>query len=223
MKPRTTLCTQIFDQHPSRSLSCLLTSAGIILLLTVSGCGRLRGGQSRALEQQSLSSSSPLLPGNGVIADFTLTNQDGGVTGLADLRGHVWIADFIFTTCQGPCPLLTAHMANLQKELPKAIVLVSYSVDPDHDTPAVLRRYAATYHADHTRWHFLTGNKRVLGDVMAGSFHLGLTGKSADSPTITHSIRFVLVDKQAHIRGYYDGNDMGALNQLRRDAIALVK
>ena len=101
------------------------------------------------------------LPVIGAVADFTLTNQDGNVTTLADLTNHVWVADIIFTRCAGPCPVITGHMKSLEDALPKTsdAKLVTLTTDPDFDTPAMMKRYGERFDADFSRWTFLTGAK----------------------------------------------------------------
>src|SRR6201997_88595 len=93
----------------------------------------------------------------GKVPPFQLTNQTGEVFGSAQLAGKIWIADFIYTTCPGPCPMISSRMGELQKPFEKTDVqLVSFSVDPEKDTPAVLRRYAEGLQAGPGRWDFLT-------------------------------------------------------------------
>src|ERR1700691_1146268 len=105
--------------------------------------------------------SGTALPALGQIADFTLTNQDGKITTLADLTNHVWVADIIFTRCAGPCPRMTAQMKSLQDALPQTsdAKLVTLTTDPDYDSPAVMKKYAEHFGADFNRWTFLTGTK----------------------------------------------------------------
>ena len=101
------------------------------------------------------------LPVLASLPEFSLTGQDGNDVTLKDMRGFVWIADFIFTTCAGPCPELTLRMHSLQRSLAggnKAVKLVSVTTDPNYDTPAVLTRYARRNHADTDMWMFLTGS-----------------------------------------------------------------
>src|SRR5215831_7435545 len=99
------------------------------------------------------------LPVYGPIADFTLTNQDGRVICLQDLRGHVWVADIIFTRCPGPCLKMTRHMQELQLALPTDTQtrLVTLTTDPDYDTPSILQTYGGRFGAQLPRWMFLTG------------------------------------------------------------------
>ncbi len=152
------------------------------------------------------------LPVLAEVPAFALLERNGGTVDLADLKDHVWVANFVFTHCAGPCPLLTSRMAALEKRLGgfPDVRLVSFTVDPERDTPEVLRDYAKGYGAsDH--WLFLTGEKPALYTLIMDGFKLGiddgsaLTAGSPGPGTITHSVRFVLVDKLSRIRGYYDG------------------
>ncbi len=164
----------------------------------------------------------------GLVPDFTLVERNGKEINLAHLRGTIWIADFIYTSCNDTCPLQTAEMAKLQGETKDRpdLRLVSFSVDPDKDTPGVLTRYADRFGADASRWLFLTGPKGEITRLIREGFRLSAAfavpgGEKADD-MILHSTRFVLVDKQARIRGYYDSRDAEALQRLRRDISALV-
>src|SRR5438128_1905815 len=97
----------------------------------------------------------------GFLRSFTLTDRTGKVVSRSHLDGYVWVASFIFTRCSGPCPAVTASMAKLQKEFAdkEDFMLVTFSVDPEHDTPEVLKRYADSFRADPKCWLFLTGNR----------------------------------------------------------------
>jgi cytochrome oxidase Cu insertion factor (SCO1/SenC/PrrC family) len=159
---------------------------------------------------------------------FSLTNRDGRAVRLQDLKGKPWIADFVFTRCPASCPLMTARMAKLNRELPDDVDvrLVSFSVDPEHDTPQVLQRYAESYKAP-ARWLFLTGGKDEIYRLSRQGFKLGIDippppapGAPAPEP-ILHSTRFVLVDGQGRIRGYYDGFDEESMKKLVRDLEAV--
>ena len=164
----------------------------------------------------------------GPVPDFSFMERDGSAVSLSQLRGKIWIADFIYTSCTDTCPLQTAMMAKLQEEFAGKpdIQLVSFSVDPERDTPQALATYAAKYQADAKRWYFLTGPRdRVLRLVQDG-FHLAVAALPSDtdpSGTIPHSPRFVLIDKQARIRGYYDSRELEAFVRLKNDIETLVK
>jgi protein SCO1/2 len=164
----------------------------------------------------------------GTVPEFVLTERSGKNTTLADLRGAIWIADFIYTTCRDTCPLQTAEMAKLQEQLKDEtrLRLVSISVDPETDTPIVLSRYADRYKADASRWLFLTGAKDQISRLIEEGFRLSAAPAregSAEAGVILHSPRFVLVDKETRIRGYYDSRDREALERLRKDVATLLK
>jgi protein SCO1/2 len=157
------------------------------------------------------------------VPPFTLTERSGAPLTTADLAGRVWVADFIFTRCPDFCPALTARMAGLQRALPPGadpIRLVSFSVDPAHDTPAVLRDYAARAGAS-DGWLFVTGPRDALAALMREGFKVAWADDGPSTAPITHSDRFVLVDRQLRIRGYYHGTDPEEVARLERDAAAL--
>jgi len=133
-----------------------------------------------------------------------------------DLLGRVWVADFIFSRCQGPCPVLSSHLSRLQEELPKSVGFLSFTVDPDWDTSKVLQKYAAHWNAQDRRWWFLTGQKEALYNLIGKGFKLAIEG--LPSAQITHSTKLVLIDSEGWIRGYYDVDQVDSLSALRRDA-----
>jgi protein SCO1 len=163
----------------------------------------------------------------GTVPEFSLVERSGKAITLADLRGSIWIADFIYTTCQDTCPMQTAEMAQLQEQWKDraGLKLVSFSVDPEKDTIAVLSRYADRYKADAQRWLFLTGAKEEISRLVQEGFRLSAVALPNDGnvgSVIMHSPRFVLIDKQAEIRGYYDSRDPQALQRLKADVATLI-
>jgi protein SCO1 len=173
---------------------------------------------------QILSRSEPP-PVLGQVPDFALANRDGRTVRLADLAGAPWIADFIFTRCATSCPMMSMRLARLNRELPAdlPVRLVSFSVDPGYDTPAVLERYAESFKAP-ARWLFLTGPRETMYRLSKEGFKLAVDagGGTADEP-ILHSTRFVLVDGQGRIRGYYEAFDEPTMKKLRRDLEGLAR
>lgn len=179
------------------------------------------------------------------VPDFTLVERSGRTVTLEALRGKVWIADFIYTECKETCPLQTAHMAQLERDLAaeRDLRFVSITVDPKHDTPEVLREYAKRYGADPERWFFLTGDKHAIFELAQKGFRLSVAdpedpGQGAGlwplSPSpayashgskglVIHSSRLVLVDRQARIRGLYPGTESDATQRLKRDAVKLLR
>jgi protein SCO1/2 len=136
----------------------------------------------------------------GHVPDFTLTSQSGEPFDGKSLDGKIWVADFIYTHCPGPCPRMSAQMRRVQTavtEIPD-VRLVSFSVDPERDTPPVLAEYARRYQAQPGRWFFLTGDRNTIDSLDRRAFMLG----NIDS-SMQHSTRFVLIDRHGNIRGYY--------------------
>lgn len=122
------------------------------------------------------------LPEYGVVSPFTLTAQTGQpFDGEKQLRGSVWVADFIYTTCPGPCPRMTSQMRRLQQAVDKNVKLVSYTVDPARDTPAVLAEYAKVHHASPANWYFLTGPVSTLAVLGPGCLQTGRFGQVASA------------------------------------------
>jgi protein SCO1/2 len=154
---------------------------------------------------------------------FELHNRNGATVRTVDLASSPWIGDFIFTTCPLSCPMMTTQMARLDHDLPggPGLRLVSISVDPEHDTPAVLDRYARQAGAS-DRWLFLTGDRPAIQRLAEQGLALGMGGGGQTGAPITHSTRFFLVDDEGWVRGYYDSLDPAALRQLRDDTAALL-
>jgi len=164
----------------------------------------------------------------GAVPDFSLTERNGEKVSLAELRGKIWIADFIYTSCTDTCPLQSGMMAKLQEEYSSKpnFQLVSVTVDPERDTPQTLSRYAARHNADAKRWFFLTGQRDRIIRLIQDGFHLSVAAppNGAESTgMIPHSPRFVLIDKDAHIRGYYDSRELEAFVRLKNDVETLLK
>jgi len=151
------------------------------------------------------------LPVMGQVPPFELVAETGQSFDSRSLDGHIWVANFIFTNCNGPCPMMSRHMRNIQTQS-SSVRLVSFSVDPARDTPAALAAYAKHFTADPRRWSFLTGDPARLNDLTLGSFKLN----SVDG-SLNHSTRFVLMDRQRRIRGYYVSGDDGFETKLMHD------
>jgi protein SCO1 len=189
---------------PSRSahrLIWLCASFGAALLLLAALLASLRWRASLG----------PPLPVLGQVAPFSLTNQDGQTISLSSLRGHVWVADVIFTRCAGPCLKMSRQMKQLQDALPPGggVRLVSLTTDPGYDTPKVLKTYGQRFGADNARWMFLTGTKQQLADLETGSLKLSALAKKPGEQQdpvdlFIHSTIFVVVDKQGGLRAFFE-------------------
>ena len=165
----------------------------------------------------------------GTVPEFTLINQKGAPINLEkDLKGKVWIADFIFTRCAGVCPVMSGKMKTIARDLPQPdFRFVSFSVDPEYDTPQVLAKYAARYEAD-PRWFFLTGAKKELYELTQRYFRLGVAENSAEDmqasgQAVMHSSKFVLIDREGGIRGYYDSESGNFPAMLLKEAQTLLE
>ena len=140
------------------------------------------------------------LPVFGHVPDFKLTSQSGELFDGKSLDGKIWVADFIYTHCPGPCPRMSSQMRRVQNAVTAIpdVRLVSFSVDPERDTPPVLAEYAKRYQAQPGRWFFLTGDRKILDSLDRQAFMLGNVDGS-----MQHSTRFVLIDRHGNVRGYY--------------------
>jgi len=148
------------------------------------------------------------------VPPFQLTSQSGQPFDSKSLDGNIWVADFIYTNCPGPCPRMSSIMRGVQTAVAEYpdVKLVSITVDPQHDTPQVLTSYAGRYHAEPGRWFFLTGEQAALHALCRNGFKLGDVDGS-----LVHSTRLVLVDRQGRVRGFYDTTGDGAAARLLHD------
>jgi protein SCO1/2 len=159
-------------------------------------------------------------PAGPALSSFAFTDQHGERIDNSSLRGHVWIADFMFTSCTSACPLLTSRLVLLERRLrDDSVRFVSFSVDPEHDTPAALAEYAAHWGQDEPRWHLLSTARPGL-TALTSSLQLALEGSGTD---IVHSDRFFLVDAQGSVVGRYDSSDDAALEQLVGATVRLLE
>jgi protein SCO1/2 len=178
----------------------------------------------RLYHNQAAHFASRKIDDYGTVPPFQLVNQSGQVFGSADLTGRIWIADFIYTTCPGPCPMISTRMSELQKPLEKTDVhLVSFSVDPDRDTPEVLRGYAEKLNAQPQRWDFLTGSRSAIYNLSRNGFKLAVSDGSDAEGIPVHSSRMILVDRSGIIRGYYDATEADAITKLLADTNHLLR
>lgn len=154
------------------------------------------------------------------VPEFQLTSQDGQPFDSKVLREKIWVADFIYTTCPGPCPRMTSQMHEVQNAIAsmRDVKLVSFTVDPAKDTPAVLAAYAKVHGASADHWYFLTGPPEALQHLDRDVFKLG----NVDA-TLQHSTRFVLVDRASRIRGYYDTSESNAISRVIADVYELAR
>ncbi|MFN4260543.1 MAG: SCO family protein [Gemmataceae bacterium] len=165
----------------------------------------------------------------GPVADFALQERSEKIVTKADLQGKVWVASFIFTCCAQSCPRISGSMAQLQHELADQsdVVLVSFSVHPDDDSPEKLRLYADAYRADPERWLFLTGSEDAIYELIQGSFHLGVEQRQGAARTpgdeVLHSDKIAVVDRHGRIRGYFNGTDAEEVQKAKAKVLTLLR
>lgn len=163
----------------------------------------------------------PDLPTYNIVPDFELTDQTGHTFRSQEkLDGRVWVANFIFTTCMGPCPRMSNQMKQIRDataDIPERR-LVSFTIDPKRDTPEVLAEYGKRFRADPESWFLLTGPQADLHKLSRNVFMLG----NVDG-NLEHSTRFVLIDRQSRVRNYYDSSDPDSIRQLIGDLRALAR
>lgn len=156
------------------------------------------------------------LPRYAQVPAFAMTDTNGKPFQSSALSGKVWVADFIYANCPAACPLMSSKMKRFSTEVSPDVRLISISVDPDRDTPGVLKNFASHYGAPTPQWTFLTGSADTVHQLAYNTFHLGdLITK------MEHSTKFALVDRKGVIRGYYSSLDPDSMAQLRRDTDAL--
>ena len=153
------------------------------------------------------------------IADFNLINQNGKTITLADYKNKIYVADFFFTTCQTICPIMTDHMAQIQKEIidDPEVMLLSHSVTPEIDSVAQLKRYALRKGVNDNKWNLLTGDKKQIYQLARKSYLAVKTFGLGDAYDMIHTENFMLIDKKSQIRGFYDGTDANDISRLLKD------
>jgi protein SCO1/2 len=158
---------------------------------------------------------------------FSLFDQEGRIFSSDQLKGHIWLADFIFTECPGPCPRLSSRFQELGQMLERTpdVKLVSFTVDPETDTPPVLKEYSKRFLADPARWYFLTGSEEVVKALVVKQFLMPLIknpgGKKNSDGAYLHSTKVVLVDPDGQVRALYEGLGNEALQRILQDVGAL--
>jgi protein SCO1/2 len=161
-------------------------------------------------------------------ADISLTNQLGEAVNLYDVKNKIVVMDFFFTRCPNICPVMTQNMAKLQQSfshftkgrnvIDSSIVqFVSFTIDPERDSVGALRRYADKYHVNHDNWWMLTGEKKKIYDFALNEVKLGLVDGEGVDTSFIHSQKFVLLDKDYVVRGYYNGLDTTSLAAMAKD------
>ena len=207
---------------------------GLLILVLIgvvaAGTSSLIFHKPASKQRRSVGTRQP--PAYGLVPDFSFIERSGRRAERAEFLGKIWVVDLIYTRCPDTCPLQSAEMARLQAEFVNEadVRLVSITVDPARDTLAVLSRYAKRFGADQKQWLFLTGEKTAIYRFVQEGLRLPVMdprsrarGAGGEGVSFLHSSRFVLVDREARIRGYYESSDMESLRQLRENVKTLLR
>lgn len=210
--------TVVEARSAARSMRLLMMSGGLLVMVSIAA------GWFLVSWNEKIDLSGPPLPIGPTVPEFSLTERSGQPITRADFLGNVWIADFVFTRCSGPCPTLSARMQALQSALADApgVKLVTFTLDPVNDTVAVLSDYAKRFHADPQRWWFVTGdNEEVVQKFVIEGLKQTVIPPQGNDPLI-HSQYLVIVDAAGRIRAAHDGLDVASKPLVIRDVRKLL-
>ena len=159
------------------------------------------------------------------VPDFKLVNQNGDTITQKDYEDKIYITDFFFTTCQGICPIMTDHMVKIQAEFKDdpEVLLLSHSVTPEIDSVAQLKKYAEEKGVIDEKWNLVTGDKKQIYDLARKSYLVAKSQGNGGKYDMVHTENFALVDKNKQVRGFYDGTNPEAIEQLVEDVKLLKK
>ena len=177
----------------------------------------LGAGASWVIQKANSSYDIPILK---PVPEFSFMNQDGDPFTEKDLNDKITILDFIFTSCAGPCPIMTHNMTGLYRSFSQVeeVQFVYITVDPDVDTQDILKQYAKINGVNDDRWQFITSNIEAIKDLKKNGFML-----YAEELPRGHAIKFVLIDQNGQIRKYFDGTEDASMAVLMKDITNLVK
>jgi protein SCO1 len=159
------------------------------------------------------------------VNSFSFVSQDGKIITEKDYEGKIYVADYFFTTCQSICPKMATELLRVQDKFAytKGLVqILSHTVNPENDSVPVLKTYSEMIHADNSMWNFVTGDKKQLYDMARYSYLVNAMEGNGGPDDFIHSELFVLVDKEKHVRGIYDGTDIKSVNDLLDDIKVLI-
>ncbi len=182
---------------------------GLAAVLLVAACDPASGKEEQSSPIKNLVVQAPAI--DFELPSFALIDHEKQPVTRDSLLGKVWVANFIFTSCPSICPRLTAKLATLQAPLLENddVRFVSFSVDPETDTPEKLNAFATKHGATSPRWRFVTGDPKVVDATVLQGFKMVLQRSQAGSVDISHAERFCAVDKKGHVRGLFDTSDEG--------------
>ncbi|MCC4211326.1 SCO family protein [Leeuwenhoekiella parthenopeia] len=216
---------QFFAKYKKFAIVMVILSAGILYTFytLMKPAPSLPIYQPDMVDRSLVDSTVQFVKKYHKIANFKLVNQNGDTITQADYPG-IYVADFFFTTCQTICPKMTDHMLHIQEKLKDdpSVKLLSHTVIPATDTVAQLKRYAVEKGVDDSKWNLVTGPKKQIYELARKSYLAVKTQGNGDKYDMIHTENFMLIDSKKRIRGFYDGTDPEAIEQLLED-IAILK
>ncbi len=159
------------------------------------------------------------------VPDFEFTDQDNKKINKQAVKNKIYVAEYFFTTCKSICPVMNSNLETIYKEFKNSpdLWILSHTVDPEHDSVPVLKDYAKAHGVNDDRWHFLTGDKKKLYELARKGYLLNAEEGNGGEEDFIHTQNFALVDKESHIRGFYDGTDSLEIVRLKQDLKLLLK
>lgn len=159
------------------------------------------------------------------IGDYKLMNQDSNWVTPDNFENKVYVANFIFTTCPGICPIMTKKLAQVYQEFYEVrdVAFLSHTVDPETDTIPALKAYSRKFYAATPKWHFVTGSKKEIYDLARKQYFAATSTGDGGPDDFVHTENFVLIDKEKRIRGFYDGTSDEEIDQLKKDILKLLR
>ena len=158
------------------------------------------------------------------VSAFSFVNQDGKELSSSTLKGKMYAANFFFSTCQTICPKMATQMFRIQDKLHylnREFQMVSFTVNPEYDTPEILKKYSLEVHADNTLWNFATGSKKEIYEVARKGFLVNADEGDGGPDDFVHTELVVLIDKEGCIRGFYDGTSLKDMDRLVDEVVVL--
>ena len=159
------------------------------------------------------------------VGDFAFKNESGSISDLDSMKGKVWVANYFFSYCKTICPIIMPNLEKVQKAFPKEtnFKMISFTVDPERDSVTRLATYSKELGIDVSQWHLVTGEKKILYRYARNELFLTATDGDGGPDDFIHSDKIALIDREGHIRGYYDGTNSKDIQQLITDIRKILK
>ena len=201
---------------------------GVVAIVFLGGFFFYKKSTGAPLRYLPYFGSKKPIPGDTIyhtIPDFSFVNQDGKIITKENVLGKIYVADYFFTTCQSICPVMKKQMNRVYKRFPNdsEILFLSHTVDPETDSIQTMKEFSMRFNADSKKWMFLTGNKKDLYDLARKGYLIEASEGDGGAQDFIHTQNFALIDKEFHIRGYYDGTDSVEVDKLMYEIDLLKK